>query len=828
MSKYEIHASFKGGDRIVAEFRRMRDEATKTSKAMHEMGRPLERRWRESSESYRRSQDKIRESADRAGGAFSRLERGFHAYDRVSYSLRDAKESLRAYADEAIRLARAQEKFKSINLSATENEKAFRAVKQTVDSIKGITLADTTETVIDLYTALGDLDHAIEALPIASKFRFSFQTLFGDKFNAEQLEEQIQAAFKYLEVTGAVAKGQSEMEARFNAMAQIQAATGGRVTPSDLLQVARRAGPAAQGLSLQGMQNLATLVPEVGAEGTGTALMSMYQALVGGVMKQSAAAEFVRLGLVDPKKIEFGHGQKIKRLLPGANKLGQLMQEDPLKAADALMEAMKKPLRGPAIDTSNADKVREELAILFGNRTAQKLMSILTTQRGQVVKEAGIAQAAKNIEQLYGAALDSPMGKMQQFEAAMANFRAEVGTPLLSAVTQAVSTFKPFLSLMGEYPRVTLMALAVGKLARVAADLNALGSLDLFGRGARAAIADQARGVEKASEKVALYKRQLTGIPAMIGTTVVLSLATEVIRYILQLREEAKQAWEDAKGAASENKRATLRLYAEKKVPGEQIMQIGFAQMPASLASFIKGYEARNAPTFSGFGSLFSSTGRKATLNDPQKLVEDLRKYMPELSIPSQFVMFARALEENKTLSKQEKSTVYESAEKAFPDAAAEYRKAMRENANDYAAAIKQMLETDRAAARSMGDLSTSAQKAADELKKIKAPGGVDQDGKPIPIPKMDTGGDILRDGPAYLHRGERVIPAQVVRQYQSRVQASSSRTAHVSLSVSVDARGSTADPAAIRAAVLSAGDELKQAIIRMLDEEYSDRGLSI
>src|SRR6185503_16298458 len=144
-------------------------------------------------------------------------------------------------------------------------------------------------------------------------------------FSAEELESQIQNAMKYLEVTGSVAKGRVDMEHRFNVIAQMMAATGGRVRPSELLTMARRGGPALQGLSVEGLRNLSAAVQELGGSGTGTSLMSLYQAIIAGVMKQSAATEFQRLGLLDPKKIEFGRAQRIKRLMPGANKLGALL-----------------------------------------------------------------------------------------------------------------------------------------------------------------------------------------------------------------------------------------------------------------------------------------------------------------------------------------------------------------------------------------------------------------------------------------------------------------------------------------------------------------------
>lgn len=101
-------------------------------------------------------------------------------------------------------------------------------MKKTVGEIRGLTLTGATETLLDLHTAFGDLGHAIEALPQASKFGVGFQTLFGERFSSEELEQQIQSAFKYLEVTGSVAKGREEMDRRFNAIAQLTASTGGR------------------------------------------------------------------------------------------------------------------------------------------------------------------------------------------------------------------------------------------------------------------------------------------------------------------------------------------------------------------------------------------------------------------------------------------------------------------------------------------------------------------------------------------------------------------------------------------------------------------------
>jgi len=486
------------------------------------------------------------------------------------YVWREQADSLRQYTDEAMRLSQAQQKFKGQGLSPEDNERAFRAARQTVNEVKGLRLADATETLTDLHIALGDIGHAIEALPSASKFRVGFQTLFGERFSPEQLEEQIQNAFKYLEVTGAVAKGRDEIDRRFNVIAQMMASTGGRVRPSELLTMARRGSMALQGLSITGLRNLSGPIQELSGTGVGTSLTSIYQAIIGGVMKQSAAAEFQRLGLLDPKKIEYGRAQKIKRLQPGANKLGALLMEDPLKAADALMEAMKRPLRGAAIDTTNANKVREEIAILFGNRTAQRLMSILTTQRGQVIKERTLSEGAKDIAALYDQALSSPAGKIKAFEAAVDNLRATVGGPLLESLGSLLNTFRPVMELMGEYPKITLAAIALTKLGvvsqAVGAALQSSGLARFFGVGRGAAAATTAVESAGAGAAVGMGSRfaMVLRSPALLGHIgAAVAVWTMVIRNELANRENEREAAE-AGGRIGQ----MLKLRFEEQIKG--------------------------------------------------------------------------------------------------------------------------------------------------------------------------------------------------------------------------------------------------------------------
>ncbi|MGH9764637.1 MAG: hypothetical protein ACREAC_27695, partial [Blastocatellia bacterium] len=428
------------------------------------------------------------------------IERIGQAKEQIGGIWRRGTSELKEYTDEYMRLSQAQFKFRAIGLSESENQRAFQGVERTVANLKGLRLDETTEEVTDLHTALGDLNHAIELLPLASKYRFSFQTLFGDKFSSEQIEQQVQGGMKALEMMGSVAKGVDEVEKRFNVMAQMTSATGGRVTPSMMLSFAKQAGPAAQGLSIEGLRSLSAPIQELGAEKTGTALMSMYKAIVTGTMNQPAKEEWLRLGLVDPKKIQFGkHSNIIKSFLPGANRLAGDLMGNPELFTSKLLGAMAHPAKGKGIDITNTDKVREELGILFPNRTAFRLASIYGTQGKQVTKEENLAKNAPDIEGLYRMSLGSPKGQLEEWDAAVANFKAHAGGPLVAALTDIARVATPVMKFFGEHESLAKWTVAMigavklgGMFAQSMAVLKTSGLLSVFSRGSLQSAAEAA------------------------------------------------------------------------------------------------------------------------------------------------------------------------------------------------------------------------------------------------------------------------------------------------------------------------------------------------
>jgi hypothetical protein len=401
----------------------------------------------------------------------------FDPIARVSSVWKNRIDSLEDYTDAYMRLLRAQGKFEAINLSPSDNAKAFDAVRKNVQSLGGLSLTDTTTAITTLHTALGSLDEAIEALPLATKYEFGFKAKFGDQYSTEEIEKQTDAAFRFLEVTGKVAKGRAEMEKYFNVMVQMQTARAGKVSPTELFDFARMGSPAAQGLSVEGLRHMQSVLMELKGAGAGTALLSGYRAMVTGVTPQYAAEEFSRLGLVDKNKVQFGKAQKIKRILPGGNKLAEPFMRDPLEAADMLMGAMKTH----GINTADDNAVRAELGLLFQKSTAFRMMSLLTTQRNQVLKESGLAEKSTGVDELNKQALDSAQGKLEQYKASVENFRAGVGKPLVEVGTQLATKALPFFQWMSDHPNWSLGLIVGGKaLGGIAETATILGTSKLF------------------------------------------------------------------------------------------------------------------------------------------------------------------------------------------------------------------------------------------------------------------------------------------------------------------------------------------------------------
>lgn len=473
-----------------------------------------------------------------------RLERGremLNAPREIGDVWRRQADSLRPYIDATLDLTRAEEKLRALGLGEADNKTAFDAVRKNVAAMKGLSLAQTTKELTDLHTATGSLGHAIEILPVASKYHFAFSAIYGDKFSSEQIEEQVQNAAKYLEMTGKVSKGREEMEHSLNTLTQIGTATGGRVNPQEMLLMARRGGASVRGLSDEGLRHLVAPIQQMGGSGLGTSMMSAYQVLVSGVMQEAAAQKFVSLGLVDPHKIVMNTKTGMaKKILPGGNILGDQFMQDPLKAVDTLREAM----RTHGTNVNSDQEMRKVLAVLFQNRTSNKLIDTLLTQRSLVTKDAQNSLQSEGYDALTKRAQDSPLGKIKQYEAAMVDFKANAGLPMIEVATKLSGALIPVANFFAGHGNVTLYAaglLVAGKAGVGLLDtLVTLNQVGLLSRPiSEAAKLEQA--ITGASTRTGGLSSKLAGLGGIVGGLTPLAVGlglTAALGLVIEIKSE--------------------------------------------------------------------------------------------------------------------------------------------------------------------------------------------------------------------------------------------------------------------------------------------------
>lgn len=754
-----------------------------------------------------------RDRADRLGFGerIERLDDALQTPGQVAAAWRERADSLTPYVDETKRLLLARERFKVIGLPEADNREAFEAVARTVKQIKGLSVAETTESMLDLVGALGDVKQAASMLPLASKYKLGFDVLFGDQMAEAERSAQVLNSFKSLEYLGVTQKGPEETSRMLDTISQIGNSTGGRVTPGEILTMLRRGKVASRGLSDEGLRNISTLIEDLSAPTVGQSLMSLYQGVVGGQLDQAPARLHQKYELIDPGKIEYTKAGILKKVMPGGHKLAPLLQEDPLKFADALTEALKKG----GVDVSNENELRGVLSQMFPNRNAFTLVDSLITQRAQTEKESKRSRTSKGAlgtaDQLQG----SELMRLKEYEAAMTNFKAEVGLPLLKMTADAAKGLRPVLELAAEYPKtaagILLVTKSFGGLVQTTNLLYRGGSgLYEFFSGIRSG----AGGAAAAVEGVTGRATGLRGVLSLLNNPVAISLGLTAasvftigeIKELYGLMEEKKKADAAAAAANGGNLGAIDRARAEFAAEGKPVpRELWKMQAGGALAKLNPNNQLREALGGWTAGALvkdfFQGGLMGADVNpyknvrrfEPSSAARVFKERAPELGQPEIMAEFRRMVdglrlpsEQRATLDKGLAHIFPESFQKSTQMLAEEFLKTTPTvtSAGD---ALKKMIDPTLGLAAGLREAQTASYLYAARVNGLEirvpsivlppaggasgsASGGGAKSGykfgiDPLnPFPQSAVGSVIHSDGLVNLHKGNVVMPARLSR----------------------------------------------------------------
>lgn len=325
--------------------------------------------------------------------------------------------------------------------------------------------AEVLEMQKEISPALGSREEAMHLAEQMAKLHVSLQGTLGME-GGSKFHTAIRDAIRGGELSGNVLHHE-RFAVFMDGLARSLKAFGGTVTPSDIFQAIKYGRASALNWSDEFMvQKLPTLVQELGGSSTGTAMMSIYQSLVGGAMTGRSIAEFERLGLVDRTKINPNNltpEGRIKKMSPGGIIGTDTFLSDPHKFAwEYLVPAMLKDgivtqagidaiqrgeLKDGGIGEAARKAITKEIALLFGNRTAQGMMDTLVLQDKKIHRDANMVVGAMGLdegakfysEQDYGIAKGQLHEQWNNLITALGAPEVQSATRILHGLTDAIT-----------------------------------------------------------------------------------------------------------------------------------------------------------------------------------------------------------------------------------------------------------------------------------------------------------------------------------------------------------------------------------------------------
>lgn len=354
-----------------------------------------------------------------------------------------------------------QHQLAQMNVMGMKHLEIVQATKAAWDATKTVPTASVMENmaaVRELRMVFGNTSHAIENMPQVQRMQGVLEALLGTGAG-----DQAYTVAKALELKGAV-RTPGEFNVQSDMMTKALVAAGGKVNASDFLGAFKYGRIATAGWSDKFAYTiLPTLIQEMkgggmtaGIGGPGSALMSAYAEVVGGVISKSSVQIANRLGLVDKGVLKPENFTKKGQLanVRGVGLMGQeVFQRDPFEWAQRFVL--------PALLRSGYKTPEQQKAIiqaLFPSRTAGFAMNQLITQAWKFQRDQRLIQQASGIS-AYDQLLKSDprlakLALMKQWESLLARLGYEIMPTLLKWTEQLLPKINGWVDSIGELTRV--------------------------------------------------------------------------------------------------------------------------------------------------------------------------------------------------------------------------------------------------------------------------------------------------------------------------------------------------------------------------------------
>ncbi|AJG19076.1 hypothetical protein [Cupriavidus basilensis] len=334
-------------------------------------------------------------------------------------------------------------RFRTLNLGEKVNKDADAFATGTKQF--GVSMTERMTILRDMHEVMGSYEEAKAVTPLFSRMLAANKGIFGEAGNKFDTKT-FQALGKVIEMRGGTSS-EAEMFRQADFAQKTLTGSAGLVTPSDLLAFMKTGGVATRLLSNKAFyEESAPLIQEMGGSRFGTALMSAHQNLAMGRGSLKSMNEAARLGIIDPRMIEYTKIGTIKQVLPGALTNDDLYNKSKFEwLKQVLIPAIRaKGVRGKdGLITGDAitdDQIVNELNTLFSQRTASNAFAQMFLQQHKIEKNIAVTEGAMGIKELEDQYKKSPAGAEAEFNAAWTDFKTEFGKNMLPAISGMLTT----------------------------------------------------------------------------------------------------------------------------------------------------------------------------------------------------------------------------------------------------------------------------------------------------------------------------------------------------------------------------------------------------
>lgn len=496
-------------------------------------------------------------------------------------------------------LVKAQNDFKTLNLSAQDNASVTAQAQRLSHETLGTTIAGNIRLIQDLHTAFGDLHHAIDVSPAFSKYEATVKMALGER----AVDGTVNAAARALEHRGgAVVNNPAEFQKELEWMSQVQLASKGRVSPKDFLAASQSGKMAYTMMSPEFLYGkFAGLMSMNGGFQSGTAAMTYFSSIIGGHMDKKAKGFLADLGLYQ-EGVSKARLKLMNQAMSGMTPSERSIYMQSLGGESVLSGGLKDQYAQMAVQNPDqfahliVDRIRAkygerltidevlDIAKNF-NRNTGNYLGQLVLNDSKLTKDAAIFRHAQDFNSGYNTYLNSPDGAASALSSAWTNLKAIMGLQLLPTITNVTLGFARFIDKVSKFAEDNPWATKIAMYsATAAAGLSLLtGGILLLGATITAARLVGSLGV-------------VSSVATMLGGPVVWAIAAVAGAGVLiyknwdKIKPALKEMWVEFKGIAT-------NIWDRIKQVGSYIANWG---VWTSLDNFCKKVD-------SGFASLFNT-----------------------------------------------------------------------------------------------------------------------------------------------------------------------------------------------------------------------------